>query len=186
MYNLEDEYYNWMYSLVCNQSRELSFHKLMSFLHNTKFEVLMKKDDDRVQNAIDFRYRFGCDNGYSREEIKYNLSDRLETCSILEIMISLSFKIENCIMDDPDYGNRTGQWFWNMIVSLGLGSMDDSHFNERYVSNILFRFINRDYHPNGKGGLFTLENPYRDLRFVDIWNQAMWYLDENFDFTVTI
>ena len=87
-------------------------------------------------------------------------------------------------MDDPDYGDRTGQWFWNMIVSLGLGSMDDRNFVKNYVDDVIFRFINRDYEPNGQGSLFTLEHPARDLRYVEIWSQAMWYLDENFDFTV--
>lgn len=42
-------------------------------------------------------------------------------CSVLEMIIALAIRLEEHIMDDPDIGNRTGQWFWDMIVSLGLG-----------------------------------------------------------------
>lgn len=183
MINLETEYYDWMYGLVCDD-RGLSFHKLMAYLQGIEFVPMMERDENRVQHGIDFRYRFGYENGYSRNDIRIYLDSELGPCRLLEMMVSLSFSIEEHIMGDPDYGNRTGQWFWNMIVSLGLGSMDDSNFNADYVDDVIFRFMNRDYQPNGRGGLFTLEHPSRDLRFVEIWSQAMWYLDENFDFTV--
>ena len=93
-------------------------------------------------------------------------------------MVALAFNGEEQIMNDSDYGDRTGQWFWNMIVSLGLGSMSDDNFDERYVYNTITRFLDRDYAPNGQGGLFTIENPAYDMRYVEIWSQFMWYLDE--------
>ena len=80
-------------------------------------------------------------------------------------------------MEDDTVGNRTGQWFWNMIVSLGLGSMSDSRYNEREVDRILDIFLNRTYEANGRGGLFTIEDCTYDLRAVDIWYQMMWYLN---------
>ena len=81
-------------------------------------------------------------------------------------------------MDDPDYGDRTGQWFWNMIVSLGLGSMSDSHFNERYAASVVDSFLNRNYAPNGSGGLFTIDDCAYDLRDIEVWTQFMWYLNQ--------
>ena len=80
-------------------------------------------------------------------------------------------------MDDPDIGNRTGQWFWDMIVSLGLGSMDDSKFDKAYTIDVIRRFLNRDYERDGKGGLFTIEHCRYDMRDIEIWYQANWYLD---------
>lgn len=78
-------------------------------------------------------------------------------------------------MDDPDIGNRTGQWFWDMIVSLGLGSMDDSKFDKAYAIDVIRRFLNRDYERDGKGGLFTIEHCRYDMRDIEIWYQANWY-----------
>ncbi len=98
-------------------------------------------------------------------------------CSVLEMMIALAIRLEEHIMDDPEVGNRTGQWFWNMIVNLGLGSMNDSRFNKLYVQNIIHKFLEREYQPNGKGGLFTIEDCRYDLREIEIWYQACWYLD---------
>ena len=82
------------------------------------------------------------------------------------------------IMDDPTYGNRLGQWFWNMIVNLGLGSMDDDKFDPGYVEYVIYRFLNREYEKNGKGGLFTIRDTRVDMRKAEIWYQAMWYLNE--------
>ena len=95
------------------------------------------------------------------------------------MMIALSFRVEEEIMDNYVYGNRTGQWFWSMIVNLGLNKMDDKEFDRNYCEQVIDIFMNRKYKPNGRGGLFILEHPFRDLRDVDIWTQFMWYLDEN-------
>ena len=94
------------------------------------------------------------------------------------MMIALAIRCEEHIMDDPDIGNRTGQWFWNMIVNLGLGSMTDAKFDENYTNMVIERFLNREYERNGDGGLFTVKHSRRDLRTVEIWYQMCWYLDE--------
>ena len=64
-----------------------------------------------------------------------------------------------------------------MIVNLGLGSMDDVKFDKAYVVSVVRRFLNRDYDRNGRGGLFTVEHSRHDMRNVEIWYQANWYLD---------
>ena len=57
----------------------------------------------------------------------------IRPCSVLEMMIALSMRCEEQIMDDPDIGNRTGQWFWDMIDNLGLGEHERLKFDGRYV-----------------------------------------------------
>ena len=85
--------------------------------------------------------------------------------------------ITQAIMYDPDEGDRTSVCFWEMIHSLGLENMSDAHFNQDYVDDIIFRFMNREYLPNGQGGLFTIDNCDEDLRTVEIWYQLCWYLN---------
>ena len=80
-------------------------------------------------------------------------------------------------MDDPKIGNRTQQWFWTMITNLGLGDMYDSRFDRRYVKKVVDKFLNREYSPDGDGGLFRIRNCDEDLRTVEIWTQLCWYLD---------
>lgn len=180
--NLGNEYFEWMYNLVCNDrySKNLSYRKLFECLHNIEFTYKVLLDGNRAQDGIDFRYRFGYEVGYSREDVERYFGDR--PCSVLEMMVSLAFRCEEQIMDDSDFGNRTGQWFWNMVVSLGLGGMNDSRFDQAYVENAIFRLLNRDYDYDGKGGLFTIPSTQRDMRTAEIWTQMMWYLDDIYDF----
>lgn len=136
-------------------------------------------DENRYADGINLRYRFGDDNRVSQAEIATYLDTR--PCSVLEMMLALAIRCEESIMSDPEIGDRTGQWFWNMIVSLHLGTMNDRRFDLAYTQQAVARFLNRAYKPNGEGGLFTLEHCRYDLREVEIWYQAMWYLDTYFE-----
>lgn len=174
-----NEYFEWMYHLVCNEEKynKLSYRKLLYFLHSVSFIPRLEMDDNRRIDGIDFRYRFGYENGYSDEYISRYLDTR--ECSVLEMMIALAFRVEENITSNYMYGNRTGQWFWMMIVNLGLGQMDDSKFDKNNCIYVINQFLQRKYSKNGRGGLFVLERPKGDMRNVDIWCQFMWYLDEN-------
>ena len=94
------------------------------------------------------------------------------------MMIALSIRCEEAIMGVPMYGDRTRQWFWSMIASLGLNACYDSRYDENYVTDVLTRFQNREYEPDGKGGLFTIKNCEFDVSKVQIWHQMLRYLDD--------
>ncbi len=175
---LINKYFEWMYNLVCADEyyKNLSYRKLLYFLHDTDFTYTIAMDGNRESDGIGLRYRFGNAYGYEDAIVTSYLDDR--PCSVLEMMIALSMRCEEQIMDDPTEGNRLGEWFWNMIVSLGLGSMSDDKFDKRRVKQIVNKFLNREYQPNGKGGLFTVEHTKQDMRTVEIWYQLCWYLDE--------
>jgi hypothetical protein len=175
--NLNKEYFDWMYNLVCGEKRfkKVSYRKLLSYLNKVDFNYIYEMDGNRAEDGMDLRYRFGYENDIPDYEITAHLDDR--PCSILEMMVALSVRCEENIMDNPDIGDRTGKWFWGMIESLGLYSMDDSCFDRSKADKIIHCFLSRDYKMNGEGGLFTIPNYRGDLRYVEIWYQAMWYLD---------
>ncbi len=174
---LTNRYFDWMYRLVAgNRYSKQSYRKLFARLHGTEFIYLIPMDGNRAEDGVDLRYRFGRENSYSDAVIAALLNDR--PCSVLEMMIALSIRCEEHIMDDPDIGNRTGQWFWNMIVSLGLGSMTDGRFDRAFVDRTIARFLNREYERNGRGGLFTVSHCHRDMRSIEIWYQMNYYLNE--------
>ncbi len=175
---INEEYFNWLYDLVCDRrySRSHSYRKLLTRLHNTRFTYLIPRDQNRADDGKNLRYRYAIHNGYE-DMVDYVLDDLSGPCSVLEMMVALSIRCEENIMDDPSVGDRTGQWFWNMIVNLGLGSMLDNNYDEDLVDDILERFLKRKYEPDGRGGLFTIRGCTRDLRRVEIWYQLCWYLD---------
>lgn len=176
-----NEYFEWMCHFVydeINESNNLSYRKLLAFLQDTVFAYTIPMDGNRYEDGIGLRYRFGYESGYSDSLIACELDDH--PCSMLEMMIALSIRLEEHIMGDPAVGNRTGQWFWNMVVSLGLYAMDDTRFNKKEAVDIIQKFLNHDYDRNGKGGLFTIEHTDKDMRTAEIWNQANWYLNQFF------
>lgn len=178
MRDLREVYFEWICSFVCDDhkySKRSSYDKLLRYLDNSEFSYTIGLDGNRAADGVDLRYRFAQEEGYDYRLIVNELDDR--PCSILEMMVALSIRCEEHIMEDVELGNRTGQWFWNMIVSLGLGSMTDDRFDEGFVEEVLTKFLNREYERNGKGGLFTVEHSRYDMRAIEIWYQMCLYLD---------
>lgn len=174
---INNDYFEWIFDTVCSGrfAKEISYRKLLIRLHDTEFRYLIPRDRNRAEDGLSLRYRFAltCD------EDSYELiMDSIEgPCSVLEMMVALAIRCEENIMDDPNIGDRTGQWFWGMVNNLGLGAMLDTRFDEQYVDEVIERFLDREYERDGTGGLFTIKRCDYDLRGVEIWYQLCWYLD---------
>lgn len=167
-------YFEWMYDMVAGERypAPFSFRKLLAYLHNTEFVYTIPLDKNRAIDGISLRRRFLID--IDRED----LLDYLDgPCSVLELMIATAICCEERFMDDPDVGNRTHVWFWDMVTNLGLGSMTDNHYDRRRVERAVDRFLAREYEPDGTGGLFRVRNCKHDLRDVEIWYQMCFYLN---------
>lgn len=174
---LINEYFEWLYQQVYDRRycRRGTYRRLLSRLHDIEFTYLIPLDGNRAEDGVNLRYRFGYEHNYSDTMIATYLDDR--ACSVLEMMFALAYRCEDHIMDS-DAGNRTGEWFWSMIESLGLNTMIDTDFDRAYVDTTIDILLSREYESDGRGGLFTIRHPKRDLRFVEIWYQMCWYLDE--------
>lgn len=172
--DVQNDYFEWLYDLVCKgrYAKEISYRKLLMYLHTTEFVYLIPMDSNRADDGINLRYRFAYD--YKSPAAAETFLDG--SCSVLEMMIALSIRCEE-IMDNPAIGDRTAQWFWEMISNLGLRVMIDDNFDKDYVKSTIHRFLYREYEPNGKGGLFTVRHCNADLRGEEIWVQLCWYLD---------
>ena len=170
---INDDYFEWLCGLINLDrfSKELTYRKLLTHLHMIEFTWFIPHDDNRADDGIQLRRRYAL----TRDDV--SLSNYIHgPCSILEMMVALAIRCEENIMDDALMGNRTGQWFWGMIHSLGLSAMNDARFNRVYVEDVIARFLNREYKPNGEGGLFTIKHCRDDMRTVEIWCQLSWYL----------
>lgn len=177
MQEVNNRYFEWMCGIVDQGRGRRSYRKLLGKLHETDFTYTVDLDGNRADDGIELRYRFGYDNHIPQPIIADCLDDR--PCSILEMMVALSLRCEEHIMGDPDIGDRTARWFWDMIDNLGLGDMSDSRYDDEYICRVVDKFLDRRYKRDGSGGLFRVNNYRRDMRGVEIWNQMMWYLNEN-------
>lgn len=169
---MDERYFEWIACLVCggrNGGRR-SYRRLLACLHEREFTYLIPLDENRAIDGVDLRYRFAYETG------RRDIPDVGRPCSLLEMMAALCLRCEEQIMDDPEIGNRTGQWFFAMLESMGLEGMDDISFNARTAKARIDTCLERRYEPDGRGGFFTVPGSRYDMRDVEIWYQAMWYL----------
>ena len=178
MKDIEQDYFDWMINKISNQrySAYRTHNKILNYLYSIEFTYTLPLDANRFEDGIYLRYRFGYERHIPESVIGSELDVR--GCTILEMMIALALRCEDNIMSNTNYGSRTPEWFWDMMKSLGLYEMTDDEYDKQVANKIINRFLNRDYGRDGRGGLFTIEGAKRDLRYVEIWSQAMWYLDQ--------
>jgi hypothetical protein len=133
-------------------------------------------DANRAADGLALRDR------YAHEYVDLRYDDiRHDECSVLEMMIALACRMEDDIMHDPELGDRSPEWFWMVITNLRLDRMDDEHYDEKNVENIINVMVGRSYFMNGTGGLFPLKMPKVNQRRVEIWYQMSAFIEENFD-----
>lgn len=174
---LNNEYFAWLCQLVCTTgySKRSHYRMLLNHLHEIKFTYIHAMDSNRAEDGVNLRYRFAYEHSYDSTIVCTYLDNG--DCSVLEMMVALALKCEE-IMEDSEIGNRTGQWFWTMIDNLQLGGMTDLMYDECYTDFVIGRLLNREYKRDGEGGLFTIKDCNRDLRSVEFWYQAMYYLSK--------
>lgn len=171
---LINDYFEWLWNFTKCRGHSQN-RKIITLLHNIEFRYSIPMDANREEDGIDLRYRFITEVGIPKnyQEV-YGYLDG--PCSVLEMMIALAIRCEESIMDDPDIGDRTSEWFWLMMKNLGLDYMSDRKFDRDIAEEKISIFLDRKYKRNGEGGLFVV-NGRRDLRKVEIWYQMCWYLD---------
>lgn len=110
------------------------------------------------------------------QEIEFVDPDWLdEGCSFLEMLIGLARRLA-FETDRPSIS-----WFWRLMENLDLEQYTDQNYGDEcqaIIDETLERVIWRIYAPDGRGGLFPLEDPRQDQRDVEIWYQLCSYLAE--------
>lgn len=179
---IQDDYRNWLIGLTCTWcSNYGSYQQLMQYLYSREFIPIYPNDGNRAQDGVDMRFRFvEMQKGlkYTYHDVYNYMPDR---CNMLEMMAALAQRCEDHIMGDPDIGDRSGVWFYNMIVNMHLSDMTDDNFDVLTVERAITRVIEHSYARNGDGGLFSVKNPNIDMRTAEIWYQMNWYLGELYD-----
>lgn len=177
------KYFKYLYSIVNKgEYKTVPYIHLFQYMYDTPFSYTIWKDESRAEDAMDMRNRFIEKYHISEEDAKIvgNPAGYINTVSVLEVLIAMCVRVETRIMRNEDLGDRTSEFFWNIMSSLGIAHLNDELFDSSVVEAAMDRFINRTYEPNGVNGPFYIENPRDDLRKVDLWYQFMWYLAENY------
>ena len=173
---VREAYICYLHDLVIpDSSPDLSLNKLFHCLYSIQFTWSNPFDANRAEDGLWLRYRFSTESPYADAEQVLT-----EPCTVLEMMVGLANRMEEQFMRDPKYGDRTYVWFGNMRVSLGIQGNFDSCFDEDDVRARIKIFLNREYEPNGRGGLFTVPRSKHDMRDLEIWDQMCAYINYRF------
>lgn len=172
MSNINHEYFDWLCNKISRDSGQKEHTKLLEFLFNRDYIWVISMDENRAGDGIWLRRLFSEEKNYTEKPLSG------EPCSVLEMLVALSVKIEDDVMYDYEIGDRTGKWFWLMIRNMGLLR---SVLWDRCIEN----FMRRTYKNGGLGCPFYMEKldeeGFEKFKNEELWNQFLDYLSANFE-----
>jgi hypothetical protein len=182
---LKEDYFSWLYNIVKDQRR--SYKKLSSILHNKPFRWFIRNDDNRYQDGLNLRNLFIEENNLdeSHLEVSYFLKG---DCTVFELMVALSLRLNELMYDLESHKNTTSRWFLEMLRNLKLYRFTDDFSpyeqfdgpSDAEIDEILEILIDRTYDAKGRGSLFPVSVTNRDMSTTEIWYQMMEYLEKNY------
>ena len=183
MTRLEEQYFGWLITKIANERVYPRYKRLFKTLYSTRFRYEQMKpfDIERAKDGKSMRYLFErkmddyLHDVSGREFIEFEESP----INMLEMIVALAVRIEDSMMGSESEGDRTSQWFWEMISNLGIGAMSDIQFNQNEYDRCMTNFFNYSYDPNGKGCMFRSEKfTIFQMSEKDIWYQMQAHLND--------
>lgn len=133
---------------------------------NIEFVWTVPNDENRAADALSLRHEFEFEWGEIPELID-------EGPMVYEVLVKMAIRAAD-IVSDQDEEDKTPYFFDVMMSNLGINKYPDGAFNEKKVSEIIFKWLDRD--PNYC--LFIVKNPPNSFENAEFWNQMNWYLTE--------
>lgn len=160
-----EDYFYWL----CNRAAPPGYLKLLTKLADTNYIWQFQLDSNRAKAGTNLRDDYAYEEGVYRSDVADG------PCSCLEMLVALSIDIS----EQSGAGDER-KFFSELLNNLNLLADDDSHYNESEVNYILERWLNRTYSPGGSGNIFYTMNSSVDMRKIDIWQQMMIYINEEY------
>lgn len=161
---LDELYLVWLYAQVAStnlKDKRRTYWGLCRALFTTEFLWFVPNDDARVEDGRELRFEFLMDAEIP--EVDAAWID--QGVSYLEMLIALSRR--GSFQDD----RSVEDWFWLMIRNAGLYECNDSYdadFINPIVEEVTNQITYRQYHMDGRGGLFPLKAPKEDQTEVEL------------------
>jgi len=172
---------NYIYYLLVEKlgygDEYFDYLELWRLLLRREFIFINSMDENRAIDGIDLRREY-----LSSHPGNGLMIDAEDPCSVLEMMVALSLRIEYDIMGE--IGKECPyRWMNIMISNLHLDDFKDERIYSGWKSDanyILDRWMLKDYSANGEGSAFPLEKYDKNQKKMVIWSQMSEYLNENF------
>lgn len=170
-----DWYAIWLTKLVGgSKCRSMTIQTMLDIEF---YSDIHEMDKNRMSDAIALRRSYIAEKNISDSSFYY------APPSVLEVLVGLINRIENDILTEEN--NITAEEIFEMFLeNLSIEFVYDWDWDctqETYVRQQIFKFLDRNYNPDGSdGNIFVVHDlPCNvDLRKKDIWSQAQWWLRE--------
>lgn len=154
--------------------REKRYYDLFKILHDIEFVWILDRDENREADGRDVRYDYDIPKGCE----KY-LDEFIERpVSVLEVLLAIADRIEREYIGDPA-DERPDIFFMEMIKNLGLTGLIVNN-GEEVIEDIVNRWMRRMFLPDGYGSPFPVRYDRRDQRKLEIFDQVLSYINENY------
>lgn len=172
--NSRDYYFEWIVAKVKGDPYYIS---LLKTLYKIPYEAPLESlNHNRRLAGIRLRDTF-------RMETRQRHPVPSKPCTFLEMMLALAMDMDDKILYERRFGDRYLDWFWHMVDNAGWSTLTDDKWSAEISRDVRERckaIMTGDYNSTGEGGLFPVYNhPEADMRDVDLWRQAFWWIDEN-------
>lgn len=172
MKSIWEKYEDWLLDRV--GFVDTRYLDLMACLHRIPFKDNFGMDKNRKGDALELRRNF-----LEEERMNQYSLDYYEDCYVLEVLVALAIRVDDEYIGNPEKP-RPDRFLWEMITNLGLEKCSNSRFKENEIFDITVRWMCRNFRKNGEGSIFPIKKPTRDQRKIEIWDQLMEYLRENY------
>lgn len=165
MNKLSKLYFKWLLNFV-QFDEECDYSQLLEYLFLTEFVWVDELDGNLAVHGFSMREQFLDESANARRLYEKN-DFILDNCSVLEVFVSMAVRIEEDIMANSAYGDRTMSWFWLILYQTGLSELDNSLFDSYSADEILDNTINQ--------GKICVK---KCVKNETIWNQLMKLISE--------
>lgn len=175
MSKLDDLYLVWLTAFVCDTDDMAYYKKLIHYLYDREYIWDNEFDENLSVYGLELRNEY-LDSSKVGKRYYDMYGFEHDYCSVLEMMVYLARTMEDRIMSNDIFGDRTTDWFWGMISNMGLNVYEDSNFDLKKVEKIVDIFLSGRYKNDGTGGLFRVQKCKSGAKMKTIWQQMNEYL----------
>lgn len=176
MEELWDDYLQYLL-WACGLQKQTRYSELFMFLHNVEFTYLLRRDQNREEDGLYLREDFIPPEEYSENNL--NMFGA-HWCSVLEVLIALALRVDREYIGDPSEPHPE-RFLMEMLKNLGLTRFQDGRFVQSGAAKVLQRWMDRVFERDGRGSPFPVKHDPRDQRRLEISDQMISYINENYD-----
>lgn len=151
--------------------------KMFEILHNIEYRYSINRDENREADGRDLRYEYAALEDLTVEE-RGEFMDHW--VSVFEVLLALAIRINDDYIGDPS-DEHPEDFFLEMFENLGLDEIKNDRYAEDITESIVNKWLDREFDKDGFGSPFPLNRGIKDQRDVELWDQAMAYINENYD-----